>query len=85
MSYLDWPRIHLGGFFTDPSTVNNDPDHYKADNTRPSPWQDPKGLHRFKFVDVKVQVARRSAVKWSAEVLRPVIEHVDLDQLGRGH
>jgi hypothetical protein len=58
MSYLDWPRIHLGGtFFTDPSTVNNDPDHYKADNTRPSPWQDPKGLHRFKFVDVKVQGA----------------------------
>src|SRR5690242_9727521 len=58
MSYLDWPRIHLGGtFFTDPSTVNNDPSHYDPDNTRPSPWQDPKGLHRFKFVDVRVQGA----------------------------
>ena len=58
MSYLDWPRIHLGGtFFTDPSTVNNDPSHYDQAVTRPSPWQDPKGLHRFKFVDVKVQAA----------------------------
>jgi hypothetical protein len=58
MSYLDLPRIHLGGtFFTDPSTINNDPSHYEADVTRPSPWQNPKGLHRFKFVDVKVQAA----------------------------
>ena len=55
MSYLDWPRIHLGGtFFTDPSTVNNDPSHYDEDVTRPSPWQNPNGLHRFKFVAVKV-------------------------------
>jgi hypothetical protein len=55
MSYLDWPRIHIGGaFFTDPSTVNNDPAHYKEDVTRPSPWQEPNGLHRFQFVDVKV-------------------------------
>ncbi len=58
MSYLDRPRIYLGGtFFTDPSTVNNDPSHYDEDVTRPSPWQNPKGLHRFKFVDVKVQGA----------------------------
>ncbi len=58
MSYLDWPRIHLGGtFFTDPSTINNDPSHYDESVTRPSPWQDPKGLHRFKFVNVKVLAA----------------------------
>lgn len=58
MSYLNRPRINLGGtFFTDPSTVNNNPSHYNEDVARPSPWQDPKGLHRFRFVDVKVQGA----------------------------
>lgn len=55
MSYLDLPRIHaLGRFFTDPSTVNNDPSHYDPDVERPSPWQAPNGLHRFMLVDVKV-------------------------------
>ena len=29
MSYLNRPRINLGGtFFTDPSTINNNPAHY---------------------------------------------------------
>lgn len=58
ISYLDLPRIHLlGTFFTDPSTVNNDPSHYNSDVVRPSPWQSPNGLHRFMFVDVKVNAA----------------------------
>jgi hypothetical protein len=58
MSYLDLPRIHLlGTFFTDPSTVNNDPSHYNPGVEQPSPWQTPMGLHRFMFVDVKVNAA----------------------------
>jgi hypothetical protein len=55
MSYLDIPRIHFGGrFFTDPSTVNNDPAHYDPDVTNPSPWQTPLGQHRFEFVNCQV-------------------------------
>ncbi len=54
MSCMRWPRFHLGGaFFTVPSTVVNDAALYKEEVTRPSPWQDPKGLYRFRFVDVK--------------------------------
>ncbi len=50
MSYLDVPRLHFSGrFFTDPSTVNNDPTHYNPDVTNPSPWQEPEGQHRFQF------------------------------------
>jgi len=50
MSYFDPPRIHFGGkFFTDPSTVNNDPTHYEAKNTTPSPWQNPNGQHRYQL------------------------------------
>ena len=50
MSYLDVPRIHFAGqFFTDPSTVNNDPQHYEPACTTPSPWQDPNGQHRFQL------------------------------------
>jgi hypothetical protein len=65
MSYLDLPRVHLGGtFFTDPSTVNNDPSHYDEDVTRPSPWQNPNGLHRFRFVDVRVNAAIDAAGKF---------------------
>lgn len=47
----------LGTFFADPSTVNNDPSNYKTDVTQPAPWQAPNGLHRFMFVDVKVNSA----------------------------
>ena len=58
MSYLDVPRLYVTGtFFTDPSTVNNDSNHYKPDVTRPSPWQEPFGQHRFQFKDVKVSSA----------------------------
>ena len=53
MSYFDVPRIYFSGsFFTDPSTVNNDPAHYEPDNPKPSPWQDPMGQHRFEFRNV---------------------------------
>ncbi len=55
MSYLDLPRFtFLGKFYTDPSTVNNDPSHYDPKNTKPSPWQDPKGTHSFRLTKVEV-------------------------------
>jgi hypothetical protein len=55
MSYLSYPRINFyGRFFTDPSTVNNDPTHYEVSNTVPSPWQNPNGLHRFQLQDCSV-------------------------------
>ena len=39
MSYLDVPRIHFAGrLFTDPSTVNNDREHYNSSDKTPSPW-----------------------------------------------
>ena len=71
MSYLDVPRIHFAGrFFTDPSTVNNDPTHYNPDVTKPSPWQEPEGQHRFQFRDCSV----RSGVNASGAVANdPVI------------
>ncbi|UFH53508.1 hypothetical protein [Spirosoma sp. KNUC1025] len=56
MSYLDVPRIHISGqFFTDPSTVNNDPTHYDPDTTNPSPWQEPNGQHRFQLRNCTVK------------------------------
>ncbi len=58
MSYLDVPRIHLcGKFFTDPSSVNNDPTHYEDDVVNPSPWQEPEGQHRFQWVGCTVRSA----------------------------
>ena len=58
MSYLDVPRIHFSGrFFTDPSTVDNDPTHYNPDVTNPSPWQEPQGQHRFQFQNCTVNSA----------------------------
>jgi hypothetical protein len=55
MSYLSYPRINFyGRFFTDPSTVNNDPTHYDVTDSPPSPWQNPDGLHQFKLVDCSV-------------------------------
>ena len=58
MSYMDLPRINLlGRFFTDPSTVDNDPAHYEVDCDRRSPWQMPNGQHRFYFKNVTVQAA----------------------------
>lgn len=58
MSYLDLPRIHFcGRFFTDPSTVNNDPAHYDPSATNPSPWQTPLGQHRFELLDCLITSA----------------------------
>jgi hypothetical protein len=58
MSYLDIPRIHFAGrFFTDPSTVNNDPTHYNPDVVTPSPWQNPDGQHRFQLRNCKITSA----------------------------
>lgn len=55
MGYLDLPRIHVAGrFFADPSTVNNDADHYDPSVKDPSPWQDPYGTHSFEIQDCKV-------------------------------
>jgi hypothetical protein len=53
MSYLDFPRLVVSGsFYTDPSTMDNDPSHYDPANTNPSPWQDPGGSHNFSFQDL---------------------------------
>jgi hypothetical protein len=55
-NYLDPPRINIAGqFFTDPSTVNNDPKHYTDQVTRPSPWQEPMGRHHWRLVDCSVR------------------------------
>ena len=70
MSYLSYPRINFyGRFFTDPSTVNNDPTHYEVDNTVPSPWQNPKGLHRFQLQECSVV----STIGASGEVSDPLV------------
>ncbi|WP_339875511.1 hypothetical protein [uncultured Algoriphagus sp.] len=70
MSYLSYPRINFyGRFFTDPSTVNNDPTHYEVDNTVPSPWQNPKGLHRFQLQECTVV----SAIGANGEVSDPLV------------
>lgn len=70
MSYLSFPRINFGGrFFTDPSTVNNDPSHYEVNNTMPSPWQNPKGLHRFQLQDCTI----RSVIGAGGQVSDPLM------------
>ncbi|WP_296700658.1 hypothetical protein [Algoriphagus sp.] len=70
MSYLSYPRINFyGRFFTDPSTVNNDPTHYEVANTVPSPWQNPKGLHKFQLQDCSVV----SAIGKDGEVQDPIV------------
>ena len=61
MSYLDVPRLHFAGsFYSDPSTVNNDPEHYEPRVARPSPWQEPMGRHHFRVVDCAVVSAQGS-------------------------
>lgn len=58
MGIFDVPRLHVfGRFYADPSSVNNDPDHYLSTTTNPSPWQMPKGRHYFRFEDCKVMSA----------------------------
>jgi hypothetical protein len=70
MSYFSYPRINFyGRFFTDPSTVNNDPTHYNVSNDPPSPWQSPDGLHQFKLEDCTVV----SAIGPKGEVQDPLV------------
>ncbi|MBN3521099.1 hypothetical protein JYB62_13900 [Algoriphagus lutimaris] len=70
MSYLSYPRINFyGRFFTDPSTVNNDPTHYEVDNTVPSPWQNPKGLHKFQLQDCSIV----STIGKDGEIQDPIL------------
>lgn len=58
MSYLDLPRIAISGqYFTDPSTIDNDPAHYEPDCTRPAPWQEPDGKHEFKLMNCSIRSA----------------------------
>jgi len=53
MSYLGVPRLNIAGsFYTDPSTVDNDPAHYDESCVNPSPWQDPTGSHYFSLQDI---------------------------------
>lgn len=70
MSYLSYPRINFTGrYFTDPSTVNNDPTHYEVENTTPSPWQSPMGLHRFILKNCSVV----STIGQNGEVSDPLV------------
>ena len=58
MGIFDVPRLHVSGrFYADPSSVNNDPDHYLAKTNQPSPWQMPYGRHHFRFEDCAVMSA----------------------------
>ena len=61
MSYMDFPSFSIAGsFYTDPSTMDNDPSHYDESCTNPSPWQDPGGSHFFSFQDILAkQVSNR--------------------------
>jgi hypothetical protein len=55
-NYMDPPRINIAGrFFTNPSTVNNDPAHYTDAVKRPSPWQGPSGRHIWRMVDCNIR------------------------------
>jgi hypothetical protein len=66
MSYLDLPRLHFAGtFFSDPSTVNNDPGNFDMDAfdravgwdpERGGSWN-PDGRHAFRFEGVTVRSA----------------------------
>ncbi len=95
MSYLDTPRIHMSGqFFTDPSTINNDPMHYDPACVTPSPWQEPNGQHRFQLRNctVKSVVAASGSVDDDALIGVPLIttddpsaaKIVDLDVYQQG-
>ena len=69
MSYLHYPRLIFSGWFqTDPSTVNNDPEHFDSANFRPTydmpstgntadtmnGWWNPKGRAAWRFRDCAV-------------------------------
>lgn len=66
MSYLQYPRLIFSGKFqADPSTVNNDPEHFDSANFQPNydtfgdgatnGWWNPKGTGAWRFKDCAVQ------------------------------
>jgi hypothetical protein len=70
MSYLDTLRFHFAGrFFSNPSTVNNDPGHYdnfnfdRTINWKPGfsseadGWWNPEGANAFQFRNVRIKAA----------------------------
>lgn len=70
MSYINTSRLHFaGGFFSDPSTVNNDPAHYNNavfDRSKlwllqtansANGWWNPEGANLFKLLNVVVTSA----------------------------
>ena len=66
MSYLNVPRLVFSGkFMTDPSTVNNVPDHYDTDAFTPNYWHtgnsngwwNPGGTGSFRFPHVSITAA----------------------------
>ncbi|GGS89952.1 ferritin-like domain-containing protein [Streptomyces cinerochromogenes] len=65
MSYLQFPRLHFSGRFVfDPSTVNNDPEHFDNDTFQPrfhrrsrfteDGWWNPWGSASFRLLDCVV-------------------------------
>jgi hypothetical protein len=89
MSYLQYPRLTFSGWFqADPSTVNNDPEHFDSANFRPtydmpsvgqSPdeqngWWNPKGRAAWRFRDCAVtQVEYSDGTVCANSVLDPVV------------
>lgn len=89
MSYLQFPRLTFSGRFqTDPSTVNNDPEHFDSANFRPTydmpsvgnsademnGWWNPKGRAAWRFRDCSVtQVEYTDGTVCTNSVLDPVV------------
>lgn len=89
MSYLQYPRLTFSGWFqTDPSTVNNDPEHFDSANFRPTydmpstgqtpdeqnGWWNPKGRAAWRFRDCTVtQVVYNDGTVCTNSVLDPVV------------
>ena len=85
MSYLDPVRLHFAGRFqADPSTVNNDPNHYnnatfQPNYQQPGPgttngWWNPDGSGSFRLVDCQVtRVCYADGTTTSNPAMEPVI------------
>ncbi len=65
MSYLQTPRLTFAGQFqADPSTVNNDPDHYNNATFKKNyqdyglvninGWRNPEGIGSWRFVGTRI-------------------------------
>lgn len=85
MSYLSLPRLVFAGKFqADPSTVNNDPEHFDSADFRsnyqvPGPgasngWWNPRGTGAWRFFDCTVQsVAYEDGTSCSNPALDPMV------------